>query len=1400
MNRRTKRRLIVLGIAGGLIVVAGIGGTAVRQIQRERLAETSLTEGLAAYEQGNYPLARRKLITHLRIKGPQADALTALGDSQRYVVEPNGKHLVNAQASLEQAILLDPQNDRARKILLEVHGLLGNWQELAEVATALLANDPTNVRFAANRIEAHLQRGADDAALQAAQEFVESQEGSIESHLEMLRVYRRTERNVRQQREYLEQAVAPFHEGTTSYAVLRATIEISADRWAEARRLLAEAAEAGPTEGTGARMLLDLSEFIAGSTGTWELYEKSQAWLEQWLELDDIAPSLYEVAAGRAWRDGDPRAAVEHATSALGTNPGNEAVFAWGALGAIELGDDFTVQTAELREAFEATVTEDTQARADGWRSVMDAAERRSAGSPLDEQQQLTSFTDVNDRLDAGAVAAYYDALAEVSLRNSRDAIARFSTLGQQPSWRRARFALVSLLVSEDRAVDALAVLRRDERLLQLPGSDRLYGEVIARLAETFDATDTRFESTIDRMLDAAPENPVVLASAGRYALARGDVALASEFAERLIRVDASQAATSAIRFATGLQEVDPRLARAVVDRVSETASDVTQVAAAATGLAILGYSDEARALLDSRIAQAGDGAASQWNMARIQLANTIADETSLDTLEELSAENAEDRQLHIEILGGPTIWTDLDRTGQVVARLREAQGEMGTEWRFFEARRLLESDDSDEAASTAAGLLGRVFETERGSQDTRALLLAADAFARTGPIESELDALRNASDGNDPLAALPRLIDRLQTTGRSAEAETRLLQFVDAGAVSVPLRDARMRMLRRQGMTDLAARELASLANEGLPLYVLLQGVETRPMDSGVPLRQVEIAALQADLAPENEIYAARLLARVGRFDEGLARLQALPADSEAGKRELVVARFLNEHGRTDEALLGLIASAETSNDPDFWQAAITLLIGANRMDEATALFDRALAALPGNEALASFRSALGDDLSPFDRMARVAAATADRDGASEPMIEMGAIAKAYVRGDIDLEAAAAQLDDLSDRRATFYSLWPMLISAYEQLGDFDAAVQRARAAVEALPDDHRPARDAAEVLLNRDDYAAAAGMAEEWFTRARDDENRAQAQIALGTAEFFRGNVERSLDVLVPHTERMMSNASQYAIGLQCLTEALTINDRMAEAEPLLEELVELDARWASFMASVAAVAPSSPENAARARAWLEHVAPLLEDARGVVTLASSWMGLFNSSKNAEYAQYAADLAESAEGTSRDSWQLRTILATALEAIGQHERAVEAYEEAMRMAGQRIAALLNNAAWLLTDQLGEHERAVTMAREAIALAQEQSEPAVNRAVFHHTLGMALVASGEAGDALEAFQAGLRLSNTPSLRLGQIEALVALGREEDARREFNRLRPDASWEDRHRLRYDDLRTVLGSG
>lgn len=1404
MNRRTKRRLIVLAAVGGVVVAAGVGGTAVRKMRRAQMAETARTEGMAAYEAKDYSAARSSLGRYVKYHDNEPEVWTALGDAQRHLEKPNAKHLTEARAFLDQAVLLDSNNVKAREILLVIHMQLGNWQELASVAGDLLELDPKNERAGRLRIEANLRRRDEDAAISAAQEFVSTQGGAIEAHLEMLRVFQSFGRSARVQREYLDTEVAPTHSGTTSLAALRATVEYDADQSQRATELLTQAGEAGATDGPGARLLLNVIELTSARTRNMALFDQSELWLVEWLEQEDLAPHLFEVAAGRAWRLGQPSRTVDMATRAMGQETANESVFAWGLLGAMELGMDGQDTANRLREAFEAATSEDRANLADRWRQLIDAAGRTARGQTASDLP-LSHEGDGTNVLGPDGVAGFYDALDDAGRYNTREAIDQLADLSQMPSWRRARFTLTGILLSEGNATGALSVLNSDEGLRNSAGGAELFGDALASMLEAGGTLSDQDAGTLDGFLAKSPDNPILLAAIGRGALVRGDADRARELAQRLAGSEAAQAAIAAVRFAASLQAVDAELAEAVIDRVAVTATSPRQIAAAAIGMAELGQVDQARDLIAQSAGRIEAGSTHEWTLARIKLANAIADTRSLETLEQVSAANASDPRVQIEILNADAIWADRERAGQVIARLREAQGEAGLDWRIFEAGRLLDISDTIETANGVAVLLEPVLTSPRGKRDTRAMLIAADAFERNGTVESELEALALASDGNDPLAALPRLIDRLQGLGRSTEAATRLRQFVEYGNVPPESRAMRLQLLQRQGMRDQAARDVEALASAGYPQYILLAGVESRPRGSSVPLTDRENKSLASELTPQGEIYAAQLLARVGRFDDGLARLEALPASTEAGSRAIIIAQFLSDEGKPEQALAYLTRYAETSDNPDAWTEAARMLVGQKRVDEAIALLDRAATALPGNASIAAFRASVDPDsgASPFDRMARFTVSAADREDANESMRELGAIAKRYVTGQLDTAQAAQAIEALSERRATYYPLWPLLIAAYRQLELPAQAVQTARDAMESIPSDPRPARDATQLLLELGRFEEALGAASRWRSLADtdDEQSQAEADMALGIAEYHRGNVDRAVGLLQPQRDRMLQDIESHEMAVRSLAEALAVADRLDEAEGILLPLAQGSNRWAAFMASVASVAPETPANTERASRWLETLTPLLSGhVEGTFNMASSWMALYERTKDIAYADRVVALAQAAERSGAGSWQLTAILATAYKSKGEPSPAVAAYERALALAGARIPALLNNAAWLLTSELGEHDRAVAMAREAVSGSNNPNSNRADRAVFHHTLGSALLASGDPGAALRAFDDGLGLADTPSLQLGRIEALLAANRRTEATESFGRLRPNDSWTPTQQTRYESLENILGSG
>ena len=1406
MNRRNKRRLIVVATLAGAVVLVGVGGTFVRQANRERIAQTSLEEGLAAYEQGDYRTTFDRLRIYVRYDDQNAEALVALGDARRNLEEVNARHLISARSVLEQAVQVarangeDSHEIRGLNMLMDIHVQLGNWRELAEVSTTLLEKQPDNLHAARQRIEAHLNRGSNDDAIAATRELVEREGGTIESHLEMVSVLTKAGRPPRELREYIENVIAPAHAGSTGLAVIQAGEAFDAGRVSEAREMLVQTGESGPTDGIGAQLLLEAVEEIAASTGDYDLFDLSEDWLDQWLANEDLAPALLEVAAGRAWRQGQADRALELAQRAIEVDDTEESVFAWGLLGAIDRGQLDQEPGRQLQAAFDAAIEPHARYRAETWRDVIDAyAAQRLNKQPESDRGLLSGMTPQFVRGPDG-VAAYVDALTQAERNYTQEAIVRLTPMSRQPSWRRARLEQVRMLLSVNRPSEAFSLAVRDRSFIQSQAGAALFGDALASTAEQSGSIDLRLVDQLDVWLKSNPQNPMLLAAVGRSALVRGELDRARELGERLAQAEAADAAVAALRLAGRFEPTDSDLARSIVDRIAQTATRPLEFAAAAVGMAQQGRIEDARALIERESAGQATG---EWSLARVQLANIIDDEQSLSELETVSSENAQDARVQVEILAGSVIWSYDQSVGRVIARLREAEGDNGVGWRIFEARRLLRTDAGADAARNASQLFEPVFQSESGRRNTEAMLVAADAFARTGATENELRALQNAADGDEPLRALPRLIDRLQATGDSEAAESRLLQFAEFESLPRELRLVRISLLERQGLSAMASRDIEALAAQGEPRFILRRGIMARPSGLASPLTDEEQQALESELSPQDEVFAARLLARVGREADGLARLEGLPQISEAGSRAVLIARYLRGLGRTEDALTYLTDHARATGDADAWMEAARLLVGNRQLDEAKALLDEAALALPENSAIMGFRASLDNDRAQpmFDRMAQFTVSSAEREDATDDMQSLAEISGRYIDGQIDLAQAAQQLDAIARQRATLYPVWPLLIAAYEQLGQDDAAVQRALAAANALPQDHRPARDATQLLIRVGRFPDALGVASQWRSLAPDASSRTDAELALGVIEYARGNAQRAIALINPHVAALLAQPQERAMALRTLAEALAATDQMERAEELLMPLAQNDTGWAGFMASSAVAAPPSEANIQRAVRWLETVGPLLErDARGASYVASSWMVLAARAPESGFARRAVDYAETVVQAGGDSWELQAAKATAHESLDEPAEAVAAYERSLNMADRRIPPLLNNAAWVYTSSLGNHDRAIELAREATELASDLGVGRGNRAIFHHTLGKALMSAGRNQEALDSFEAGLQLAETTSLRLGRIEALLAVGRRSEAAVAYGRLRPTETWTETQRARFEALEAVLGSG
>jgi tetratricopeptide (TPR) repeat protein len=148
LRPKTRRRLTLAGVAAGLLVVAVFAGVYVRSWQARRTIDRLRSEGLAAYQAGDFPAALETLGRYVRRVGerpggqPDQDALLALARARLKIEEPGGEHVSQAFKLLRWAHNARPDD---KPLALEVATLANRLTLYDDARTAAARARPDDL-------------------------------------------------------------------------------------------------------------------------------------------------------------------------------------------------------------------------------------------------------------------------------------------------------------------------------------------------------------------------------------------------------------------------------------------------------------------------------------------------------------------------------------------------------------------------------------------------------------------------------------------------------------------------------------------------------------------------------------------------------------------------------------------------------------------------------------------------------------------------------------------------------------------------------------------------------------------------------------------------------------------------------------------------------------------------------------------------------------------------------------------------------------------------------------------------------------------------------------------------------------------------------------------------------
>ncbi len=152
MSRAGRKRLILVLVVL-FLGVAGMGAYAFKQAQTQRNMARWLEEGNAAYERGDYPEALALFSNYVSRDRTNAEVLLDFADSRLRVPLDDGRHLLQARGIVQQALSVEPDSLRGRKMLMEIFVQGGFWTEARDAAERILELDPTNIDAHETRLQ-----------------------------------------------------------------------------------------------------------------------------------------------------------------------------------------------------------------------------------------------------------------------------------------------------------------------------------------------------------------------------------------------------------------------------------------------------------------------------------------------------------------------------------------------------------------------------------------------------------------------------------------------------------------------------------------------------------------------------------------------------------------------------------------------------------------------------------------------------------------------------------------------------------------------------------------------------------------------------------------------------------------------------------------------------------------------------------------------------------------------------------------------------------------------------------------------------------------------------------------------------------------------------------------------
>ena len=1375
MTRRTKKRLIALGVGGVLVIGIGLLAVYGREYQQDKRAAAAYETGMAAYERADYPAALRSLNTYISRNQDDAETMYVFAVCRARVEEEDLRHIRRATVLAREAAALAPDDPRPLELLLELYPQIGFLAEYRDAAKRLIVLDPDN-RMALNAVvQASIVLRDEGAAIEALGEWIAAHPQDVETSV--------LKANLIASHADVEDAIASMqalieeHPSDPRPLLGLARIRLLADDIDAAATLVLDAANLDAPDVQTLGQIVDALDRLRVQSNDERYSEELERYFERQVEHETIGDAAASLRVIRNWKHGggvDVLAVEQLDLAALPT-----LLVGWlGFIAGADAGSDPLMDRC-MNELIGRDESETLS-----WRRLLEARQAmrdQNVGAGLVHIELAVNADPAN------AAAAYMHSIIEAELGEWRAASDRLEAISSaDPLWVHPILIRAQLLLQQGRATEAKTIARNAIALLQLDNPTEL------RLALlVIDAMLAEFAAGIGRSaeLDQAgnlltriePETagfgPILVRQARIESLRRDSSRLSAVLDELeqaeypatpdelaslwdAIRIDHAELGARVLELAKVIEPEHPRI-----------------LMAQAVDLYERGEGDQAFALLDEAIATR-DGAE---KLALLQVMATFADgrrpERALEVSEVIVEAYSHDPIGQRAVLDLESTWTRQGLVDDAVANLRDIFGDASNAYRLARARALLAfapPDEVQEQAAMVAQILRPVLVAN--PNDATARMLLAQADLALDDRDAALTNLRIASGARSSNLSLElQLIEILQSAGETSEAAARLRDSLRSQELPLDLRRRRLRLLEHAGMWDDALSECEIVAQSGVDLdRAHLARLYVRAGRTGDALAVHEALAADESTSGAVLIDTAMFIANVD-FDRGVDLLeQGLAKDEQVDAIAARVALY-ERQGRLDLAREALIDEVEDHPSAQAWQRLAQFHFRHKELDEAAIVIANGLNSFPDDAMLRAIDANLKGDV---DAQQKAVADIFVNLAARFDSVEMAALADALEAADQPAEYIR-RLRDVTIEHPRVAAAWWLLVAAYRDADDDSNAIMTARAGMRAIPTDVRLAETATVLLAEAGRFDEALEAGRTW--RRRMIGETYDADVVIARIEVERGNIAQAMQTLGKHRDRIIASADDAPADLQFLATTLAAAGRPDEAHELLWSRAQAGGDWLRAFITAAFLIPRDLVDT-RAK-WIDGATDLVRANADLLayligSLYETGIDEGNTDLLGRITQFESYVHEGGLDP-----KLLNMMAASHQLLGADDEAERLYEAANER-GVTNPDALNNLAYLIYQRGGDLERAASLARQAVDVS-EHVRPSKRRE-FYDTLGQILLKLNQPRDARQAFEDAIALDATAAhLHLGRARALAALGEDSAARVALDEAERRASVEQR---------------